>query len=71
MADILTTLHANKRPDLILYPQIKSDNIPAEAISYDKLDNDVIKLLPIVIESTDNPTKLLKYIMIDGIIYEI
>ena len=71
MADIITTLHANKRPDLILYPQIKSDNIPAQAISYDKLDDDVIKLLPVVIESTDNPTILLKYIMIDGIIYEI
>ena len=71
MADIITTLHANKRPDLLLYPQIKVDNIPAEAISYDKLDDDVINLLPIVIESTDNPTILLKYIMIDGIIYEI
>ena len=71
MADIITTLHANKRPDLLLYPQIKADNIPAEVISYDKLDNDVINLLPIVIESTDNPTTLLKYIMIDGIIYEI
>ena len=71
MADIITTLHANKRPDLILLPQIKADNIPAEAISYDKLDDDVIKLLPRVIESTDNPTTLLKYIMIDGIIYEI
>ena len=71
MIDIITTLHANKRPDLILYPQIKADNIPAEAISYDKLDNDVINLLPIVIESTYNPTTLLKYIMIDGIIYEI
>ena len=53
MADIITTLHANKRPDLILFPQIKADNIPAEAISYDK------------------PTTLLKYIMIDGSIYEI
>ena len=71
MADIITTLHANKRPDLLLYPQIKAGNIPAEAISYDKLDDDVINLLPIVIESTDNPTILLKYIMIDGIIYEI
>ena len=71
MADIITTLHANKRPDLLLYPQIKADNIPAEVISYDKLDNDVINLLPIVIDSTDNPTTLLKYIMIDGIIYEI
>ena len=71
MADIITTLHANKRPDLILFPQIKSDNIPAKTISYDKLDDDVIKLLPKVIESTDNPTTLLKYIMIDGIIYEI
>ena len=71
MADIITTLHANKRPDLILFPQIKADNIPAEVISYDKLDDDVIKLLPIVIEYTDNPTILLKYIMIDGIIYEI
>ena len=71
MVDIITTLHANKRPDLLLYPQIKADNIPVEAISYDKLDVDVIKLLPIVIESTDNPTILLKYIMIDGIIYEI
>ena len=71
MTDIITTLHANKRPDLLLYPQIKADNIPAEAISYDKLDNDVINLLPIVIESTYNPTTLLKYIMIDGIIYEI
>ena len=71
MVDIITTLHANKRPDLLLYPQIKADNIPVEAISYDKLDDDVINLLPIVIESTDNPTTLLKYIMIDGIIYEI
>ena len=71
MADIITTLHANKRPDLLLYPQIKADNIPAVAISYDKLDDDVINLLPIVIESTDNPTTLLKYIMIDGIIYEV
>ena len=71
MADIITTLHANKRPDLLLYPQIKADNIPVEAISYDKLDDDVINLLPIVIESTNNPTTLLKYIMIDGIIYEI
>ena len=71
MVDIITTLHANKRPDLLLYPQIKADNIPAKAISYDKLDDDVIKLLPIVIEYTDNPTTLLKYIMIDGIIYEI
>ena len=71
MTDIITTLHANKRPDLLLYPQIKADNIPAEAISYDKLDDDVINLLPIVIESTDKPTTLLKYIMIDGIIYEI
>ena len=71
MADIITTLHANKRPDLLLYPQIKADNIPAMAISYDKLDDDVINLLPIVIDSTDNPTTLLKYIMIDGIIYEI
>ena len=71
MAKIITTLHANKRPDLLLYPQIKADNIPAEAISYVKLDDDVINLLPIVIESTDNPTTLLKYIMIDGIIYEI
>ena len=71
MVEIITILHANKRPDLLLYPQIKADNIPAEAISYDKLDDDVINLLPIVIESTDNPTTLLKYIMIDGIIYEI
>ena len=71
MSDIITTLHANKRPNIILYPQIKADSIPAKAISYDKLDDDVIKLLPIVIESTDNPTTLLKYIMIDGIIYEI
>ena len=71
MTDIITTLHANKRPDLLLYPQIKADNIPAEAISYDKLDDDVINLLPIVIESTDNLSTLLKYIMIDGIIYEI
>ena len=71
MVEIITTLHANKRPDILLYPQIKADNIPAQAISYDKLDDDVIKLLPIVIESTDNPTTLLKYIMIDGIIYEI
>ena len=71
MVDIITTLHANKRPDLILFPQIKANNIPAEAISYDKLDDDVIKLLPIGIESTDGPTILLKYIMIDGIIYEI
>lgn len=71
MAEIITTLHANKRPDLLLFPNIKSNNIPAQAISYDKLDDDVIKLLPKVIESTDNPTTLLKYIMIDGIIYEI
>ena len=71
MAELITTLHANKRLDLILYPQIKADNIPAEAISYDKLDDDVIKLLPKVVDSTDNPTTLLKYIMIDGIIYEI
>ena len=71
MANIITTLHANKRPDLLLYPQIKADNIPAKAISYDKLDDDVIKLLPKVIESTTNPTTLLKYIIIDGIIYEI
>ena len=71
MAEIITILHANKRPDLILFPQIKTDNIPAQAISYDKLDDDIIKLLPKVIESTDNPTTLLKYIMIDGIIYEI
>ena len=71
MADIITTLHANKRPDLLLYPQIKADNIPAMAISYDKLDDDVINLLPIVIESTDHPTTLLKYIMIADIIYEI
>ena len=71
MTEIITTLHANKRPDLILYPQIKADNIPAEAISYDKLDEDVIKLLPKVIESTDDSATLLKYIMIDGIIYEI
>ena len=71
MVEIITTLHANKRPDILLYPQIKADNIPAQAISYDKLDDDVIKLLPKVIESTDNPTTLLKYIMIDGIIYEI
>ena len=71
MAELITTLHANKRPDLLLFPNIKADNIPAESISYDKLDDDVIKLLPVVIESTDNPTTLLKYIMIDGIIYEI
>ena len=71
MADIITTLHTNKIPDLLLYPQIKAYNILAYAISYDKLDDDVINLLPIVIESTDNPTTLLKYIMIDGIIYEI
>ena len=71
MTEIITTLHANKRNDILLFPQIKADNIPAQAISYDKLDDDVIKLLPIVIESTDNPTTLLKYIMIDGIIYEI
>ena len=71
MADIITTLHANKRHDLILFPQIKADNMPAKAISYDKRDDDVIKLLPKVIDSTDNPTTLLKYIMIDGIIYEI
>ena len=71
MAELITTLHANKRPDLLLFPNIKADNIPAESISYDKLDDDVINLLPIVIESTDNPTTLLKYIMIDGIIYEI
>ena len=71
MADIITTLHANKKLDLLLYPQIKADNIPAEAISYDKLDDDVIKLLPKVIEFTDNPATLLKYIMIDGIIYKI
>lgn len=71
MADIITTLHAIKRPDLILFPQIKADSIPPQAISYDHLDDDVIKLLPIVVESTDNPTTLLKYIMIDGIIYEI
>lgn len=50
---------------------IKSDNIPAQTIMYDHLNDDVIKLLPKVIESTDNPTTLLKYIMIDGIIYEI
>ena len=71
MADIITTLHANKSPDLLLYLQIKADNIPAEVISYDKLDDDVIKLLPKVIDSTDNHTTLLKYIMIDEIIYEI
>ena len=71
MTEIITTLHANKRPDLLLYPQIKADNIPAETISYEKLDDDVSKLLPVVIESTDNPTTLLKYIMIDEIIYEI
>ena len=71
MAEIITTLHANKRNDILIYPQIKADNIPTQAISYDKLDDDVIKLLPIVIESTDNPTTLLKYIMIDEIIYEI
>ena len=71
MADIITTLHANKRPDLILFPQIKADNIPAQAITYAHLDDDVIKLLPKVIEYTDNPTTLLKYIMIDEIIYEI
>ena len=71
MTEIITTLHANKRTDIILFPQIKADNIPAQAISYDKFDDDVIKLLPKVIESTDNPTTLLKYIMIDGIIYEI
>lgn len=71
MADIITTLHANKRPDLILFPQIKADNIPVQAISFDKLDDDVIKALPIAVDSTDNPTTLLKYIMIDGIIYEI
>ena len=40
-------------------------------IKNNKLDDDVINLLPIVIESTDNPTTLLKYIMIYGIIYEI
>ena len=71
MAEIITTLHANKRNDILIYPQIKADNIPAEAISYDKLDDDVIKLLPIVVKSTDTPIILLKYIMIDGIIYEI
>ena len=71
MADIITTLHAHKRHDLLLYPQIKANNIPAEAISYDKLDDDVIKSLPKVIEFTDKPTTLLKYIMIDGIIYKI
>lgn len=71
MTDIITTLHANKRNDIIIYPMIKADNIPAEAISYDKLDDDVIKALPIAVDSTDNPTTLLKYIMIDEIIYEI
>ena len=71
MADIITTLHTNKKLDLLLYPQIKADNIPAQAISYDKLDDDVIKSLPKVIEFTDKPTTLLKYIMIDGIIYKI
>ena len=71
MADIITTLHANKRLDSILYPQIIADNIPAGAISYDKLDDDVIKSLPKVIEYTDKPTTLLKYIMIDNIIYKI
>ena len=69
--DIITNLHANKRNDIIIYPMIKSDNIPAQTIMYDHLNDDVIKLLPKVIESTDNPTTLLKYIMIDGIIYEI
>ena len=71
MTDIITTLHANKRPDILLFPNIKADNIPAQAIMYDHLDDDVIKALPIVVESTDNPTTLLKYIMIDGILYEI
>ena len=71
MTEIITTLHANKKLDLLLYPQIKADNIPAQAISYDKLDDDVIKSLPKVIEFTDKPTTLLKYIMIDGIIYKI
>ena len=71
MADIITNLYANKRPDILLFPNIKADNIPAQVISYDHLDDDIIKLLPIVIDSTDNPTALLKYIMIDGIIYEI
>ena len=33
MADIITTLHANKRPDLILFPQLKADNIPVEAMN--------------------------------------
>ena len=71
MADIITTLHANKRHDILLFPNIKADNIPPQAIMYNHLDDDVIKLLPNVIESTDNLTTLLKYIMIDGIIYEI
>ena len=69
--DIITNLHANKRPDILLFPNIKADNISPQAISYDHLDDDVIKALPIVVESTDNPATLLKYIMIDGIIYEI
>ena len=45
MSDIITTLHPENDQDTNLYPNIKKQNIPSNAVDYNKLDSDVKSLL--------------------------
>ena len=43
--DIITTLHPENNEDVNLYPNIKKDNIPNQAVGYHQLDESVTELL--------------------------
>lgn len=45
MADIITTLHPENDNETNLYPNIKKENIPSEAINRSKLDSNINSLL--------------------------
>lgn len=71
MADILTTLHPDNDAETNLYPNIKKDNIPSEAIDRNKLDESINELLDNIGElhpsGVDTSTNILAKTSDDGI----
>lgn len=71
MSDIITTLHPENDAEINLYPNVKSENIPNNAIGRDKLDGGVNSLLNSINElhpsGTDTSTNILAFTTNKGI----
>ena len=71
MTDFITTLHPENDSSVNLYPNIKKENIPSNAIDRNKLDDTVNALLDSINElhpsGTDTSTNILAYTTNKGI----